>query len=252
MVPVPKVNNLEELNRYLETQCRNDLGRILRGKEKPKGELLKEELPAMLPLPTERFEAHRVEKTSVGPLSLVRFDRNDYSIPTKYAHHPVTAIGTVDEVRLVVNDYLAARHPRSWNKYGTFFNPIHYLALLERKPGAFNFSRPLEEWTLPSCFDLLRRRLETDLEGSKGTREFIKILRLLEKASLSQLTKAVEQALFIGATSVDAIKLILEYRRQEPIALFSLDGHPHLKSVRVPEVDLSCYGGLTLQLLLFS
>ncbi|MEJ2246154.1 MAG: hypothetical protein P8Y80_08800 [Acidobacteriota bacterium] len=252
MVPVPKVNNLEELNRYLETQCRNDLGRILRGKEKPKGELLKEELPAMLPLPTERFEAHRVEKTSVGPLSLVRFDRNDYSIPTKYAHHPVTAIGTVDEVRLVVNDYLAARHPRSWNKYGTFFNPIHYLALLERKPGAFDFSRPLEEWTLPSCFDLLRRRLETDLEGSKGTREFIKILRLLEKASLSQLTKAVEQALFIGATSVDAIKLILEYRRQEPIALFSLDGHPHLKSVRVPEVDLSCYGGLTLQLLLFS
>ena len=55
----------------------------------------------------------------------------------------------------------------------------------------------------------------------------------------------MEQALFIGATSVDAIKLILKYRRQEPIALFSLDGYPHLKSVRVPEVDLSCYRGLT-------
>ena len=135
--------------------------------------------------------------------------------------------------------------PVGRNNYGTFFNPVHYLALLERKPGAFDFSRPLEEWALPPCFDLLRRRLESDLEGSKGTLEFIKVLRLLEKASLSQLAKAVEQALFIGATSVDAIKLILEYRRQEPIALFCLDGHPHLKSVRVPEVDLSCYGGLT-------
>jgi hypothetical protein len=62
---------------------------------------------------------------------------------------------------------------------------------------------------------------------------------------LSQLTKAVEQALFIGSTSVDAVKLILEYRRQEPIALFCLDGHPHLKSVQVPEVDLSEYRGLT-------
>jgi hypothetical protein len=245
MVPVPKVKTIEELNRHLETRCRNDLDRTLRGKEKPKGELLKEELPAMLPLSMERFEAHRVEKTSVGPLSLVRFDRNDYSVPTKYAHHPVTAVGTVDEVRLVVNDHLAAQHHRSWGKHGTFFNPIHYLALLERKPGAFDFSRPLEKWTLPSCFDLLRRRLESDLERSKGTREFIKVLRLLEKASLPELAKAVEQALFIGATSVDAIKLILEYKRQEPIALFCLDGHPHLKAVRIPEVDLSCYGGLT-------
>ena len=245
MVPVPRVKSIEELNGYLESQCRADLDRMLRGKEKPKRELLKEELQSMLPLPPERFEAHRVEKTSVGPLSLVRFDRNDYSIPTQYAHHPVTAVGTVDEVRLVVNDHLAARHPRSWKKHGTFFNPVHYLALLERKPGAFDFSRPLEEWALPPCFDLLRRRLESDLEGSEGTREFIKILRLMEKASLPQLAKAVDQALLIGTTSVDAIKLILEYRRQEPIALFCLDGHPHLKSVQIPEVDLSCYRGLT-------
>jgi hypothetical protein len=135
---------------------------------------------------------------------------------------------------------------RSWNRHGTFFNPIHYPALLERKPGAFDFSRPLEEWTLPSCFDLLRRRLESDLDASEGTQEFIKVLRLLEKVSLSQLARAVEQALFIGATSVDAIKLILEYGRQEPIALFSLDGHPHLKSVQVPEVDLTEYRGLTV------
>jgi len=245
MVPVPKVKTVEELNRYLETQCRSDLDRILRGKEKPKSERLKEEHASMLPLPSERFEAHRVEKPRASSLSLVRFDRNDYSVPTKYAHHPVTAIGTVDEVRLVVDNHLAACHSRSWKKHGTFFNPVHYLALLERKPGAFDFSRPLEEWALPSCFDLLRRRLESDMDGSKGTREFIKVLRLLEKASLSQLAKAVEQALFIGATSVDAVKLILEHRRQEPIALFSLDGHPHLKSVRVPEVDLSCYCGLT-------
>jgi hypothetical protein len=139
---------------------------------------------------------------------LVRFDRNDYSVPTEYAHHPVTAIGTVEEVRLVVNNHRVASHRRSWKKHGTFFIPLHYLALLERKPCGFDFSRPLEEWRLPSCFDLLRRRLESDLEDSHGIREYIKVLRLLETASISQLTEAVEQALAIGATSVDAIKLI--------------------------------------------
>lgn len=245
MVPVPKVETIEELNAYLDTCCRADLGRTLRGKEKSKGELLQEERSAMLPLPTERFEAHRVEKVSANSLSLVRFDGNDYSVPTKYAHHPVTAIGTVDEVRLVVGNRLAASYRRCWKKHGTFFNPVHYLALLERKPGALDFARPMEEWGLPPCFDLLRRRLESDMEENKGVREYIKVLRLLETATVPQLTGAIEQALSIGATSADAIKLILEHRRQAPIALFSLDGHPHLKSVRVPDVDLTGYRGLT-------
>jgi transposase len=245
MVPVPKVETIEELNTYLESCCRADLGRTLRGKEKSKGERLQEERSVMLPLPTERFEAHRVEKVSANSLSLIRFDGNDYSVPTKYAHHPVTAIGTVDKVRLVVDNRLAASHRRCWKKHGTFFDPVHYLALLERKPGALDFARPMEEWGLSPCFDLLRRRLESDMEENKGVREYIKVLRLLETATATQLAGAIEQALFIGATSVDAIKLILEHRRQAPIALFSLDGHPHLKSVRVPGVDLTGYGGLT-------
>jgi len=245
MVPVPKVETIEELNTYLEACCRADLGRTLRGKEKSKAELLQKERAAMLPLPRDRFEAHRVEKVSASSLSLVRFDGNDYSIPTKYAHHPVTAIGMVDEVRLVVGNHMAASHGRCWKKHATVFDPVHYLALLERKPGALDFARPMEEWELPPCFYLLRRRLESDMENNMGVREYIKVLRLLETTTVPQLAGAIEHALSIGATSVDAIKLILEHRRQVPIALFSLDGHPHLKSVRVPGVDLTGYGGLT-------
>jgi len=244
MVPVPKVDSIEELNAHLEDRCRADLARTLRGKEKPKGELLEQEREAMLTLPKQRFEAHRVEKIKATSLSLARFDKNDYSVPTEYAHHNVTAIGTVEKVRLVVNTKLIATHKRCWKKYQTFYEPVHYLPLLEGKPGAFDFARPMERWELPPCFDLLRRRLESDMED-KGTREYIKVLRLLESATIGQLARAIEQALSIGATSVDAIKLIVMHGRQEPIALFCLDGHPHLKSVQVPGVDLGGYGGLT-------
>ncbi len=65
-----------------------------------------------------------------------------------------------------------ARHPRHWGKERTTFDPLHYLALLERKPGAIDFARPLENWELPRCFATLRRRLEADL-GDRGTREYI-------------------------------------------------------------------------------
>ena len=245
MVPVPKVETIEELNAYLETQCRADLARTLRGNDKSKGELLEQERASMLPLPLQRFEAHRVEEIKSTSLSLARFDKNDYSVPTKYAYHRVTAIGTVEQVRLVVDTHLVATHKRCWKKHQTFYEPVHYLPLLERKPGALDFARPMEGWELPPCFDLLRRRLEADMEESEGVREYIKVLRLLETATVGQLAGAVEQALSIGATSVDAIRLILEHRRQKPISLFCLDGHPHLKSVCVPDVNLAGYRGLT-------
>ena len=187
--------------------------------------------------------AHRVEETRANSLSLVRFDRNDYSVPTEFAHHPVTAVGTIDQVRLIVNDRLAARHDRCWEKQKVFFEPVHYLALLERKPGAFDFARPMEGWDLPPCFDLLRRRLEADMER-EALREYIKVLRLIDISSIPQLAKAIDKALSIGATNVDAIRLILEHNRQAPVALFCLDGRPHLKSVRVPPVNLAAYRSL--------
>jgi len=66
----------------------------------------------LLPLPAQTFEAWRVEPAKANSLSLVRFDTNDYSVLTAYAHHPVTAVGNIQEVRLIVNDQVVARHPR--------------------------------------------------------------------------------------------------------------------------------------------
>jgi hypothetical protein len=45
---------------------------------------------------------------------------------------------------------------------------VHYLALLEAKPGALDHARPLSGWSLPECFGLLRRRLEAQWEGWMG------------------------------------------------------------------------------------
>lgn len=115
-----------------------------------------------------------------------------------------------------------------------------------RKPGGFDHARPLENWELPVCFGILRRRLEAELDGV-GTREFIKVLRLLETHSLKALKVAVQHALEIGTTNSDAVRLILEYQQEEPVALFCLDGRPHLKLVRVAQTDISVYQSLLME-----
>lgn len=246
LVPVPSFPSWAAMNEYLAACCYADLFRTVRGKVGTKADRLVADRAAMLALPTEAFEPRRVAQGHANSLSLVRFDRNDYSVPTAYAHHEVTVVGGIEEVAITSGTGVVARHVRCWDKEQTTYDPLHYLALLERKPGAIDYARPLESWELPGCFAVLRRRLEADL-GHRGTREFIKVLRLLENASVGALARAVDQALSIGATGADAIALILFHHAEQPVGLFSLDGHPHLKSVVIDPPDLSAYRTLTQQ-----
>jgi transposase len=243
LVPVPCVKSLEELNEQQLRSCEKDLTRTLRGKFVPKQELLQEEQRSLQAIPTEQFETRRLETVHANSLSLIRFDRNSYSVPTEYAHRSLTVVATVNEVRILCGDQLVGSHSRCWGKEQYFFNPIHYLRLLERKPGGFDHARPFEDWELPVCFGILRRRLESELQ-SKGTREFIKVLRLLERHSLPALRSAVQHALEIGASSADAIRLILEYQQEPAIDLFCLEGRPHLKLVKVGQTSVSAYQSL--------
>ncbi len=243
LVPVPQVKSLQELNQHLRERCAQDLERQLRGKSAPKGELLLEECCSMLDLPKQEFEARRLAQAGANSLSLVRFDCNSYSVPVKYAHREITIVATVDEVRLGFEDQLIACHDRYWGREQFIFDPLHYLALLERKPGSIDYARPLADWQLPECFGTLRRRVERAPNGL-GTREFIRVLRLLERCSLRELAAAVDYALDIDITDADSIRVILEHRREEPVPLFSLDGRPHLKSVHVETTNVSMYGTL--------
>ncbi len=243
LVPIPHAQSFNSLNDSLKQKCEVDLQRRLRGKSDTKASLLEEDRKAFLSIPDDAFEARRVVSTQATSLSLVRFESNDYSVPTEYAHHPIIAIGGIDTVKLACDGHVVALHNRIWDKEKVCFNPIHYLALLERKPGAFDYARPLEHWDLPESIKILRRRLETEYEHG-GTRKFIKVLRLLEKFTLRELARAVEKALEYGTIEAGAVRLILEGLREQPARIFSLDGRPHLSSVYVQTPQLSAYNDL--------
>lgn len=246
LTPVPSVRSLTELNDRLASCCRAEFDRQLRGKAGTKGQRLAEEQPRLLALPDEAFEARRVASVCANSLSLVRFDRNDYSVPVAWAHHPLTVVGGIETVRVLAGEEVIAEHSRDWDRETVRYDPVHYLALLERRPGALDFARPLEHWDLPPCLGVLRRRLEAQwTHRGEGTRLFIGVLRLLEHATVTELRRAVQRALELGTHTPDAVKVILEGQRETPLAMFSLDGRPHLAHVHVAEPDLSAYAVLT-------
>lgn len=245
MVPVPVVNSLEELNARLLESCRNDLKRRLRGRAGTKEDLLAEERAKFRPLPTAPFEARIKVSTTSTSLSLVRFDCNDYSVPTEFAHHPVLVKGGTTTVEICHKEKVIAVHKRRWAKEGVVFNPLHYLAVLEGKPGALDHAKPLKGWQLPECFALLRRRMEAMEENhGDGTREYIRTLRLLERNHISRVTRAVQRAVQIEACTCDAVAQFLIPRRDFRLTTFSLAGREHLRGVRVSKQDLAAYRGL--------
>ena len=242
-VPVPEVTDFEELNAHLAHRCAEDLGRRLRGKRGTKRQLLEEDRAAFLALPAVPFDACRKASTTADKLSLVRFDSNDYSVPVRFAHHPVVVKGYVDVVRICRKNDIIAEHQRLWDQEAIAFQALHYLELLERKPGALDHAKPLKDWKLPECFSLLRARLER--EGhARGTREFIRVLRLLEKHPIEKLAKAVDKAMRLRRCTRDVVAQYLY--PDEPCCppTFPLDGREHLQGVCVHTPNLTAYQAL--------
>jgi transposase len=238
-VPVPQADDLDELNKKLASMCNDDMERCLRGKSGTKAERIVEDRQVFLPLPPCAFDACRKQPTRANSLSLVRFDDNDYSVPVAYAHHEILIKGYVDRVTLCHGPRVIAEHQRSWGKEGVFFNYLHYLPLLERKPGSLDYARPLSGFDFPECFNLLRRRLiaEQPKEGA-GIREFIKVLRLLEDYPMDRVKRAVEKGLGMRAYCRDAI---VQFIVPRPHKTFVLDGREHLCRVKVGVPEVSAY-----------
>ena len=243
MVPVPQVKDYDELNRLLRDCCQSDLGRILRGKRSlSKKQLLDEDCIAAIALPDYKFDYRKSTSTFASSESLVRYDTNDYSVPVSYAHHQTTIKASVRFIEVYHLDKLIAKHRRCWDRECQIFDPMHYLDLLERKPGALDHARPLEDWQLPVCFNTYRKCLEAHRDN--GTKEYIHILLLLNKYSVWQISRAINKALNYRIYCYDGILQFLLTTEDYAFTTFSLAGRDHLRSVAVHTTKAKAYSSL--------
>jgi hypothetical protein len=174
----------------------------------------------------------------------VRFDTNDYSVPTAYAHHELLVKGYVDRVEVCCADQVIACHDRCWGRDEYCLEPLHYLALLERQPGAWDYGRPFADWDLPECFAVLRARLEQQWPGGVGTWEFIGVLQLLAGHSVAELARGLERALRHSALIRDAVAQFLIPPEDPRLTTFTLDGREHLRQVQVAQTAVAAYADL--------
>jgi transposase len=243
MVPVPAFESFEALNAHLAACCRKRMSERLRGHTETIGERLERDLAAMRrPLPPP-YDACEKVGTRVSSLSLVRYRRNDYSVPTSFGHREVIVRGYVHEVVIACGAEIIARHPRSYEREDFVFDPLHYLALIEQKINALDQAAPLADWKLPEEFATLRRLLEARM-GKKGKREFVQVLRLMETFRIEDVTDAVGDAIARGAIGFDAIKHLVLCRIERRPPRLDMAVYPYLPKATVAITLARDYMGL--------
>ncbi len=240
LVPIPHATSFAALNEALLTACRRRLGDQLRGHDETIGERLLRDLAAFHDLPSAPYDACEKQAGRVSSLSLVRYRGTDYSVPTAYGHREVLVRGYIHEVVISCGADIIARHVRSYEREDFVFDPLHYLALLERKIGPLDQAAPLAGWELPEAFATLRRLLEARM-GKQGKREFVQVLRLMEVFPVDEVAAGVRTAIDRGVIGFDAVKHLVLCRIERRPPRLDMTVYPYLPRASVATTSARTY-----------
>lgn len=248
MAPLPDAGSYEELNVFLEKACRENIHRHVRGKDDPVAELWEEEKPLLLRLPVADFKACASLPVKPNNYSLVSLDTNRYSVPSTHQDDQLMLEAYAFRVCILNDKETIAEHPRCFGREQDIIDPLHYLDLLEQRPGAFEHAVPVRRWRKqwpPEYEELLTKLRQSRPEG-RGVREFIAILKLHRNHPPELIEQAVHQALELGAAHLDGVQLCLRQLLDDhklPLPL-DLQAHPALAKIGSQAIDLSQYDRL--------
>jgi hypothetical protein len=104
-----------------------------------------------------------------------------------------------------------ASHPRCYGREQDILNPLHYLLLLEQRPGAWDQAKPIQQWkqTWPAVYDRYLAALRERLPEAQATREFVQILRLHADHPEPIIAQALEQALVWHCYTAAGVKQLV-------------------------------------------
>jgi transposase len=248
LAAVPEFASFEELNAHLLTCCREDDARTVDRQPVTIGEAWELELPELRLLPDKDFECCVSKPVALNGYGQVEFETNRYSVPADQAYPKLMLRAYPFRIEIVHLDTIIATHPRCYQRKQDVLDPLHYLPLLEQRPGAFEHAKPLRRWrkSWPPIYERLLKHLQAKLPEGEGVREFIRILRLHDEYTIETLVEAISQALEYGCGQLDCVQLCLRQITTPETSFSALDltAHPELSGVGEQPIDLSRYDRL--------
>ncbi len=249
-VPLPEVASFEELNAYLRSQCLADEARTVQGQSVCIRDAWQEEKACLLPLPEQEYACCKTQQVSLTPYSQVVFETNRYSVPVGAGRRVLTLRAYTFCIEILHQGQVLATHERCYGHGQDIFDPLHYLPLLQQRPGAFDYAKPLRQWRSdwPPVYEQVLAELRSLWPDGRGIREFVQILQLHKDYPPHRIEQALSAALDFGCVHYEGVRLCLNQLllpKQLPLPL-DLEGTPlsQLQPSGAQPVDLQAYDQL--------
>jgi hypothetical protein len=148
-----------------------------------------------------------------------------------------------DKLALISDHQIVAVHQRRFSRDQCYFEPWHYVPILQRKPGALRNGAPFKDWDLPRSIQRIRSRY---LKRPGGDREFVELLLMVQRHDLDTVNTACELALSQGTGNLSTIENILHrLSEQQPPAALNVVNYPQIDAL--PEANCRRYDGLMVE-----
>jgi len=206
---------------------------VMEKRNHPRQARLCQELAVMKPLPTASSFTSKQVRVRVTRGSLIRVQKNSYSVPTSLIGHHVTVHIHEWHLEVYYQSHLMETLPRLLGKNQHRVNYRHVIDSLLRKPGGFRDYRYRDDLFPSLAFRRAWEQLKRWLPPRKADLTYLRILRLAARTLESDVASALEQLLASPGrwNETDVERLI----QPEPISI------PQLVS---GDVDLQRYDQL--------
>lgn len=234
-LPYPEFIDFDSLNNWLLKECRQRLEKGIHKGEAWSKLLLSEEF---LPF-GDIYQYARITDASVDTYQLIHVDRNRYSVPTRYVGKKVQVKIYPFKIIVSYKGEAIAEHNRLFGRDKECLDPYHYLSLLQKKARGYDQAKVIQDWNLPAIYEEYHRQMKAHSQSnSKGTREFIDILKLTERDGLGIIGKILKELDEAGQYSYQAVLSLLRcqtecIRGTRPLA------EEHLQRLKIGDIKTS-------------
>ncbi len=217
LTPIPLVKGREDVQKLCVAWMESELSRKRVGYESTIGESWQDEIPHLIPLPSSRFDAGLVRKTTVSPRSWVAVGTNFYSAPVEWVGHEVEVKTEAEAIVVLHRNDPPVRHKRCYERFKMVLEMEHYLPLLRRKCRGLDRSVPFRRWItgVDPCWKALLSALRTRLGEVAGSQDFVDAVQLCKTWNLKRATAAVQKALRHPEISMATVRFYLWQHREE-------------------------------------
>ena len=200
-----KWGSFEELNAWLGARCRALWGEIRHPQHKQFSvmEMLEQERDELMPMPTP-FDGYVERSAKVSSTCLVAVARNRYSVPCELAGQRVSTRLYPGRVEVATDEAIVASHARVADEGHICYDWQHYIALVQRKPGALRNGAPFAD--MPAPLQRLRQGL---MRHDGGDRTMAQVLNCVASHGLEAVLVAVELVIESGALSCEHVLNVL-------------------------------------------